>query len=106
VANLGKLPNTELFLDLTFTRELDDFFSTGTCIGEIGALTGAPRASSVTCETFVMAYYINQDALDTGLTVFNSKNNSLESRMWRAVGINIGTHLLPKSSFYQVGCAI
>ncbi len=71
---------------MTYKTEVDDFFSTGTCIGEIGVLTGAPRASSVSCETFVMAYHVTQEVMETALGLFSDPSDCLEARIWRAIG--------------------
>lgn len=47
----GVLPNTEVYLDISFTHESEDFFSTGTILGEWGILTGQRRAARVVCKT-------------------------------------------------------
>ena len=98
----GELPNMELFVDLTFRSKEDDFFSTGTVIGEQGVLTGQRRAAAVKCETSVFAYYVPQNAMKEALKKFSDSCVSLEGRMWRAVGMRLALSLLPKHPNYSV----
>lgn len=98
----GEVPNMELIVDLTFRSKEDDFFSTGTVIGEKSVLTGQLRAATVKCETSVFAYHISQATMLEALKKFNDPYDSLESRMWRAIGMKLALAVLPKHQNYAV----
>jgi len=97
----GRLPNVEIFSDMTFESEMNDFLTTGAVIGELGVLTGASKAYSATCETSVNAYYISMEVINKAMATFVDALSSLESRIWRGVGMKIGRHLLPVHPFHQ-----
>lgn len=96
----GVIPNMEIFHDLTFENDMQDYFSTGTVIGELGVLTDRPRAASVTCETSVLAYHIPQSVMKQAIELFEDPYDSLEARMWRTYGMNISASLLPSESAF------
>ncbi|CAG7734239.1 unnamed protein product [Allacma fusca] len=96
----GEIPCMELFLDITFQNKEDDFFSTGTVIGEQGVLTNQRRAATVKCETSVFAYHISMPVILEALEKFDDHYSSLESSMWRAVGIRLAMAFLPKHPNY------
>jgi len=87
----GQLPNVEVMGDLTFTYEEMDFLQVGYAIGEIGILTGLPCSSDVTCETHVTVYHISHHTMKTAMEAFQDDDDSLESRIWRSVGIRVAT---------------
>ncbi|CAL8091440.1 unnamed protein product [Orchesella dallaii] len=91
----GVIPNMEVFQDLTFENDMDDYFSTGTVIGELGVVTDQPRAAKVTCETGVIAYHIPQSVMKTAMTAFDDSYDSLEARIWRTCGMRLAASLLP-----------
>lgn len=79
----GRLPNVEIFSDMSFEAEMNDFLTTGAVIGELGVLTGVNKAYSATCETSVLAYHISMDVINTAMSTFVEPYCSLQSRMWR-----------------------
>ncbi|ODM92698.1 Sodium/hydrogen exchanger 10, partial [Orchesella cincta] len=97
----GAIPNMEIFQDLSFENEMDDYFSTGTVIGELGVVTDQPRAARVTCETGVIAYHIPQSVMKTAITSFDDPYDSLEARIWRTCGMRLAASLLPAESAFS-----
>lgn len=101
-ATEGQLPNVEVLGDLGFHYEEIDYLQVGYAIGEIGILTGRPCASLITCETHVTVYHISQLRMKEAMKRFNDEEeDSLESRMWRSVGMRVAAALLPVESQYQ-----
>lgn len=96
----GIIPNIELFQDVSYENDMEDYFTTGTVIGELGVLTDQPRGGRVVCETAVSAYHIPQSVMKAAMASFEDPYDSLESRMWRCVGMKIGASLLPTDANY------
>jgi sodium/hydrogen exchanger 10/11 len=99
--NDGEIPCLELFADLTFRTSEDDFFSTGTVIGEQGVLTQQRRAGLVKCETSIFAYHIPESVMREALEKFRGRYSSLEACIWRAVGLRLALAVLPKHPAYM-----
>ncbi|CAG7822907.1 unnamed protein product [Allacma fusca] len=97
----GEIPCMELFEDLTFRTSEDDFFSTGTVLGEQSILTNQLRAAVVKCETNIFAYHISEAVMREALMKFDDKFNSLECCIWRAVGMRVALAVLPKHPSYS-----
>ncbi len=96
----GIIPNIELFQDVSYENGMEDYFTTGTVIGELGVLTDQPRGGRVVCETGVSAYHIPQSVMKAAMAAFDDPYDSLESRMWRCVAMKIGASLLPSDANY------
>jgi len=92
----------EVFKDFSFDLPKEDFFSTGTLIGECGVLTGRPRAAGVTCETEIEAYFISMKVMKDAMELFNDPYDSLEGRLWRSCGIMRGLSYLPTTGLNKV----
>ncbi|CAG7734240.1 unnamed protein product [Allacma fusca] len=97
---VGELPCMELFRDLSFRHKEDDFFSTGTVIGEQSVLTDQRRAATVKCETSVITYHISMPVMKQALRDFKTDHKSLESSMWKAVGIRLAMAVFKKHPNY------
>jgi CRP-like cAMP-binding protein len=98
----GKIPNMELYTDLTFSVHEEDYFSSGLVIGEAGSLTGAPSACSIIAETSVVVYHIPAAVISQALKTYSDPFDSLESQMWRSVGIRRATPLIASLPQYEV----
>ncbi|ODM98799.1 Sodium/hydrogen exchanger 8 [Orchesella cincta] len=98
----GAFPNSEVLTDLTFKGKTADILTQGALIGEIGFLKNVPRAATVTCGSYVTAYYFSTTALKTGMSIFGEGENkeSLEAKIWRSWGFRVATALLQRLPAY------
>lgn len=79
---------------MRFSNEDTDYLQVGCTIGEIGTLTDLPNACTISCETPVTVYHIPQADLKLGLSMFEGNDDSLESRLWRSVGMRVVRSIL------------
>jgi len=98
----GKIINKETMVDYTGNRHEEDYIGAPFVVGEIGLLTNDTRAASVECETDVVAYHVSHEVMQNALKEFDDKYNSLESRLWRAVGMKLVVEYLPTQPAYIV----
>lgn len=98
----GMIPNTEMFLDSTFSSEEDDYLGCGLVCGELGVLTKQPRASSIRCETDVTVFHWSQTVVQTAISLFGGAYDSMECRLWRSYGIKLATEFLQTDPNYSV----
>jgi hypothetical protein len=82
----GKCPNSEFYLDTTYTQTAFDYLGVGTVLGEYGYLSKLPRAASIVCETNVETVFWSVESLDKGMSHYNDPFDSLEGRLWRRFG--------------------
>lgn len=98
---IGLIPNTEMFLDLTFASEEDKYLGCGLVCGELGVITEQPRASSIRCETDVTLFHWPHEIVQISIN-FAGTYDGMECRLWRSFGIKLATEYLQTDSNYAV----
>jgi len=98
----GKIPNTELTADVTYSHHEEDFFSTGYVMGEVGCLTREPSACTILAETSLIVYHVEMEVIRGALAKFTDPYDSMESHMWRSVGIRRAMPIVATMPEYEV----
>lgn len=99
--NFGKLPNSEIYTDLTFSEPETDYFSAGFVFGEYGVLTMDKWASDIVAETSLVVYHISKDVIKKAIQKYQGYN-PLEGQVWRSIAMRRATGLLEQLPRYQV----
>ncbi|OXA42848.1 Sodium/hydrogen exchanger 11 [Folsomia candida] len=97
----GKIPNSELYMDLTFSQPETDYFSSGFVFGEYGVLRDDPWASDIIAETSLLVYHIPKEVIIQAIERYEDPYDSLEGQLWRSVGMRRATGLLEQLPRYQ-----
>jgi len=96
----GIIPVVEMYT-ATMDDPMIDYVTSGSVLGELGVLSDNDRAASASCETGVVVYHLSKEAILTAIEMFGDPYDSLESRMWRAIGMRIAAVVLPSQPAFQ-----
>ncbi|XP_035704724.1 sodium/hydrogen exchanger 8 isoform X2 [Folsomia candida] len=101
----GMFPICEILEELEFKDSFSDIIGPGGIVGELGFLKKECRSSSVTCETFLTAYFFPSDALDqvAQASLMSFPGDDLLLHLWASWGFKVACSLcqyLPQFQIY------
>lgn len=97
-------PICEILEELEFKDSFSDIIGPGGIVGELGFLKKECRSSSVTCETFLTAYFFPSDALDqvAQASLMSFPGDDLLLHLWASWGFKVACSLCQYLPQFQV----